>query len=235
MNSIKTILVDDEIEALDSLEFLLSEFYEVKVMQKLTNPVELFSSLQIVQPDLLFLDINMKQISGIELIKQIRKVNQKLPIIFVTAYENYALEALQHHAFDYLLKPVERKKLENTIHNVKSYLNASQISANNILISSNNKSYVLQFGSIVSLTAEGNYTHIELESGEKIIASYNMGNIAKKFPKDFLIRVNRGLMVSRSRIKSIDRKRRTCIYSNGSSNVETIASQNFIREFNNYF
>ncbi|MBN1925613.1 MAG: response regulator transcription factor [Prolixibacteraceae bacterium] len=235
MNSIKTILVDDEIEALDSLEFLLSEFHEVKVMQKLTNPVELFSSLQIVQPDLLFLDINMKQISGIELIKQIRKVNQKLPIIFVTAYENYALEALQHHAFDYLLKPVERKKLENTIHNVKSYLNASQISANNILISSNNKSYVLQFGSIVSLTAEGNYTHIELESGEKIIASYNMGNIAKKFPKDFLIRVNRGLMVSRSRIKSIDRKRRTCIYSNGSSNVETIASQNFIREFNNYF
>lgn len=235
MNKLKAILIDDEPEALDTLEFLLSEHAAIRVAGKITKPVDVFPAFINEQPDLLFLDINMPGINGIELLSKIRSFDQKITVIFVTAYEHYSSMAVKQHAFDYLLKPIDRQELSNTITNVRTFLKKSEPYNRNILIKTQTKSVVIDPDEIVTLKADGNYTQIALLSGEEITTSYNMGSIAKKLPPNTLIRVNRSLMVNCAIIKSVDRKNRLCTYLNGKQKIETTASINFIKTFCSMF
>ncbi|HEY3439782.1 MAG TPA: LytTR family DNA-binding domain-containing protein [Paludibaculum sp.] len=118
--TIPTVIADDESPALDELLFLLKEFPEIEVVGTARNGVEAVARIEELEPDLVFLDVQMPGLDGLGVIHKLKSDGVPLPaFVLCTAYEQYALEAFRLEALDYLLKPVERERLVLTIDRVK--------------------------------------------------------------------------------------------------------------------
>lgn len=118
--TIPTVIADDESPALDELLFLLKEFPEIEVVGTARNGVEAVARIEELEPDLVFLDVQMPGLDGLGVIHKLKSDGVPLPaFVLCTAYEQYALEAFRLEALDYLLKPVERERLVMTIDRVK--------------------------------------------------------------------------------------------------------------------
>lgn len=114
----RAMIVDDEIHSREELESMLQETGEFAIAGKCANAVEAIRAINRERPDVLFLDIQMPAISGFELLSMIDE--KVMPIVvFVTAYDEYALKAFEENALDYLLKPVEKQRLSKTVEKLK--------------------------------------------------------------------------------------------------------------------
>ena len=117
----RALIVDDEIHAREELEVLLQETGEFSVVVKCANALEALQAIRKEKPQVLFLDIQMPVVSGFELLSMIDE--ELMPIVvFVTAYDEYALKAFEESALDYLLKPVEKERLTRTVKKLKRML-----------------------------------------------------------------------------------------------------------------
>ena len=106
---LQAIIVDDEKHAIDSLKILLEEFNEVDVVQPFSSSQSAYDYTIKYKPDLIFLDIKMPEVSGIDFARRLIDLNFRIPIIFTTAYDEFVTEALWVNAVDYLLKPIEKR------------------------------------------------------------------------------------------------------------------------------
>ena len=114
MKKLRTLIVDDEPLALDLMQSYLEQFEQIEVVAKCKNGREAIDACNNLHPDLMFLDIQMPGFSGMDVVARLQ--SDSLPmIVFVTAYDEYALEAFNIHAVDYLLKPIEADKLARSI------------------------------------------------------------------------------------------------------------------------
>jgi len=111
----KAILIDDERPALLGLEYMLKKYEGIQVIGMYANPVEGIEAVKKLEPDVVFLDMEMPQLRGIDAASAILDVCEKAEIVFVTAYQQYAIEAFELNALDYLLKPVVPERLEKSI------------------------------------------------------------------------------------------------------------------------
>ena len=111
----KTIIIDDEQNAVELLKALLDNISEVQIEKTFTSPLEALKYLAINKINLIFLDIQMPELSGIDFAKKLIELNIKSSVVFITAHEQYILEALRVNAIDYLLKPVDIIELKETI------------------------------------------------------------------------------------------------------------------------
>lgn len=117
---IKAIIVDDEPLARKGLAVRLQEFDHIEVVAECKNGVEAVTIIPQLRPDLVFLDIQMPGLNGFQVINKLRELNQPIPlIIFVTAYDTYAIKAFDIHALDYVLKPIDEKRLKEAMDKVK--------------------------------------------------------------------------------------------------------------------
>jgi two-component system LytT family response regulator len=117
--SIRTIIVDDEPLARRGLELRLREAADVEIVRQCANGREALAAINELQPDLMFLDIQMPGMSGFDVVKQVPQ--ESLPmIVFVTAFDRFAIEAFEAHALDYLLKPVDEARLERALDRVRA-------------------------------------------------------------------------------------------------------------------
>mgnify|MGYP005853897871 CR=1 FL=1 len=112
---IKAVLIDDEEIAIKELEFHLQSFGNISVVGAFTNPYEGFFEIGGLRPDVVFMDIDMPEISGIYLAEQIVERYDNISIIFVTAYDKYAVNAFELHALDYILKPISAERIKKSI------------------------------------------------------------------------------------------------------------------------
>ncbi len=118
--TIPTVVADDEAPALDELLFLLKEFPEIEVVGTAGNGLEAVERIEALEPDLVFLDVQMPGLDGLGVIHKLKQGGTPMPaFVLCTAYEQYALEAFKLEALDYLLKPVERERLALTVERVK--------------------------------------------------------------------------------------------------------------------
>ena len=115
-SKMKCVIVDDEIPAVDEISYLISKYPSLEVVATYNDGLSFIGSIGQNQYDVVFLDINMPQVSGILVADYILKNNIKTRIVFVTAYEAYAIKAFEFNAVDYLLKPVSEERFEKTVH-----------------------------------------------------------------------------------------------------------------------
>src|SRR5215213_6652157 len=124
---LKTIVVDDEQLARDELGYLLGQVGGVEIVAQAGNGVEALETIDRLQPDLVFLDVQMPGLTGFEVARRMLDVRAASHIIFVTAYDQHAIEAFEVNAVDYLLKPVEQTRLEVAIDRARRRMSAERV------------------------------------------------------------------------------------------------------------
>lgn len=200
MKKLKAILVDDEEKGLMSLQLKLQRFYpNITIDKTLQNPQEAVDYINKNQPDILFLDVEMPILSGFDVLANITKPN--FEIIFVTAYNNYAIQAFQHCAIGYILKPIDNDELATSVTNAIKSINQREAlqknnallnliletssKANKLVIPTNKGFSFIPFDEIIHIEGYEGYTKIHLINNTEIISSYNIGKYEKMLNDNF--------------------------------------------------
>ena len=183
---IKYIIVDDEAKAIKNLERHLEKFPELENIGTFTDPLEALEAIRQEKPDLLFLDIEMPYLSGFDLLSLLPEPDME--IIFVTAYDQYAIEAFKHAAVGYIVKPIDPGELRNAIENAKNNIELKVAKQNNkvlldLLTQKTNRisipttdGYIfVKVENIIRLEGTDGYTKIFCCKGIKHMSSYNLG------------------------------------------------------------
>lgn len=153
---INTIIIDDEEIAVSQLKYLLEQYPDLNVMATFTDPITALEKIHMYQPDLIFLDIKMPEISGLAVAEEIMNVLPKTYVIFVTAYDEYALNAFDYNAIDYILKPVSLKRIDRTIQKVFTSFSDNKIKSTlSSKLSKVMKVYDKGFNRIIAVEDEG--------------------------------------------------------------------------------
>ena len=213
MKKIKAILVDDEESARDVLENLLKRFCpEVELLEKCNNVEQAVNSIKTHQPDLVFLDIEMPNYAGYEIVKFFEKINFEM--IFITAYDKYAIRAFEIAAIDYLLKPIDIERLEEAVSRVKTSvdlkLNAEKINLlsetlqnkkiKNILISEKGYQQIVSIDAIIAIEAQESYCFIHTLE-KKYTVSKNLKHFETIFSDNpSFIRVHKSWLIAKNHI-----------------------------------
>lgn len=213
---IKAILVDDEEKALKSLASKIEQFFpEIEIVQLEQNPEKSVEIIKQQQPDIVFLDVEMPVLSGFDVLANIE--NPNFEIIFVTAYSNYAIEAFQHCAIGYVVKPIDNDELKLAINNALKNIDSKSSLVKNqalleLLTDSSDKKIIIPTStgfSLVKLTdilhLEGysGYTKIHLIDNSEIISSYNIGKFEKML-NDSFFKCHKSHIVNLKRIKAFE-------------------------------
>lgn len=212
---INAIIVDDEKKGRDLLEILIKEHCPtINVIDKVSNVDDAFYSIINHRPDLVFLDIEMPGGSGFDLLKKFDEIN--FSVIFVTAYDKYAVKAFKFSALDYLLKPIDEEELKTAVQKVnkkEERLNSElesfthnlknlKTDHSKLALATNNGLVFVEIKNIMHCEANGKTTWVYVTGQEKFLASKNLGEF-DAFLSDFnFIRVHHSHLVNISYIKS---------------------------------
>lgn len=129
---IQVILVDDERPALEELEYMLKKYEDIEVVDTFTDPLIALEEIKRQKPQAAFLDITMPEIDGFSLAKEIIKLNFTMNIVFITAFDEYAIRAFEINAIDYVLKPLCEDRLDSTIKRIRDNIQQTAIKMNSI-------------------------------------------------------------------------------------------------------
>jgi two-component system LytT family response regulator len=208
----KAIIVDDEMHARMALRGILEEnFSEIQILDECKNVPEAVISINKNQPDIVFLDISMPGQSGLELFDFFED-DVHFQVIFVTAYNEYALSAFEKSAVDYVLKPVRISALERAINKAKKYekmavgnlrSNLEIPSEKKVILNAGEGMIFLKLSDILYLKADGSYTHFVTIDKRKILVSKRISEFEKLENMGTFIRIHRSQIINYSHIKKI--------------------------------
>lgn len=206
----KAVIVDDEKKARELLRLMLEENCpNVKVAGAASNVQDAYHLIKTLLPDIVFLDIEMTGGGGFDLLKKFQTIN--FAIIFVTAYDKYAIRAIKFSALDYLLKPVDEKELvealkkveknrqRNNSPKVKNFINNysnPDTNTHTIALQSQNKLDFILINDIVRCEADGKYTYIFLKNGKKFLSSKNLKEFESALTEYNFFRIHHSHLVN---------------------------------------
>ncbi|NMH88678.1 LytR/AlgR family response regulator transcription factor [Flavivirga algicola] len=202
---ISCLIVDDELIAREVIETHLKSIPNIKIIGSCHNAIEAFGYIRNHSIDLVFLDINMPEISGISFAKSI---NKNIKIIFTTAYRDYAVEGFELQAVDYLLKPISFDRLLKAINN---YYEIYSEQKNAVLEKSNNNDFMfvrsdrrmikINFDAIIYIESYSDYIKIHL-ADKTVVTRETISAIEAKLPVKKFIRIHRSYIISINNITS---------------------------------
>lgn len=209
---LKIVIVDDENDALEALEWKLNNYIKDVSIIKCNSPIASIKVIEETNPDIVFLDIQMPEMDGFTLLENI--TNQKFNLIFTTAHDEFALKAIKVSAIDYLLKPVDKDELIAAIDKIKTQhkgelledklqLLLGNLNDNNdkINISADGKVYLLEKEDVVMLKSDKSYTTIYLANHQEIIVSKTLKEVEKKFNFPQFFRVHNSYLINLNHVK----------------------------------
>ena len=203
--TISCIIIDDELIAREVIQAHLSKIPTVKVVGNFSNAMDAFNFLLEDTVDLIFLDINMPEISGISFAKSI---NEKIKIIFTTAYRDYAVEGFELQAVDYLLKPISFDRLLKAVSNffeISSRLHADDkliVERNDFMfVRSDRKMLKVDFDLIHYIESYSDYLKIHL-TDKTIVTRMTISAVEAKLPSEKFLRIHRSFIIAISSISS---------------------------------
>jgi two-component system LytT family response regulator len=220
----KTIVVDDERPVRNYTKHILAQFPEVfEVVAEAGSGQEAVQVIQLHQPDLVFLDIQMPDLTGFQVLQQLSRPPM---VVFLTAYDHFAVKAFEENGLDYLLKPLEESRLKKTIVRINEYhagvqariatinfgqlealLQASlmpQQKASTITVKQGNKILLLDLADVVALISTEKYTAIKTVDGKSFLDAKTLTAFEQELPNDFL-RVQKGAIINTRHIREIQK------------------------------
>ncbi|MEO2063606.1 MAG: LytTR family DNA-binding domain-containing protein [Christiangramia sp.] len=204
--SLKCMIIDDEPHAIRLLEKYVDQLPEVNCVAISTKPVEALALLQQHQPDVLFLDIQMPDLTGIQLSKLVSK---DVRIIFTTAYSQFAVEGFELNATDYLLKPISFPRFVEAVEKVKNQSSKTAerpaISEDYFFVKTDGKNNFrkIAYGEIQYLESIRNYVVIHLEN-EQVVTYNTLKHFEENLPEDEFVKIHKSFIISLSKITKTD-------------------------------
>ncbi|MBJ2174429.1 response regulator [Aureibaculum sp. A20] len=229
MTKIKAILIDDEQGARNVLTNLLEKnATHIDIVATCSNLEDGVNQIKALQPNVIFLDVQMPNYAGYEIVNFFDKID--FEIIFVTAYDQYAIKAFELNAIDYLVKPIDRNKLVETLKKLENKINeqVALVDYQELLNTIKDKDYkkivipelgnrrIVDLDSIIAIEANGAYSNIYLKENKTITVSKNLKYFEEVLPKDSsLFRSHRAWIINLEHIELINKTERNIILANG--------------------
>ena len=201
------VIVEDEFPAREELKYFLTKHKEISLEKEFENPIDSLKYLQENKVDVVFLDINMPELDGMSLGKILTKLNPNIKIIFITAYRDYAAEAFEIKAFDYLLKPYSEKRITEVLNNLTMIKDNSPTKE----VEKINKVTVFLDEKMVVLSLDEIY-YIEVSEKESLVYTQNeiytsklkISKWGEILPKNKFYRTHRAYIVNLDKIKEVE-------------------------------
>ena len=220
MNTIRTLIIDDEPLARERIKRFLASERDIEPLGECADGREAVAAINMLKPDLVFLDIQIPELDGFGVLKAVG-VEQMPAVIFVTAYDRYALRAFDVNALDYLLKPYNRERFRKALERARAqlsngakgelndrllslleYLKTEPKHLERLMIKSSGRVFFLRTEEIDWIEAEGNY--LRLHAGrDRHLLRETMNRLASKLDPDKFLRIHRSTLVNIERIKEL--------------------------------
>ena len=214
MKTIKTLIIDDERLAREELKSLLLPHDEIEIIGEAKNGEEGIKLIHELKPDLIFLDISMPGMTGFEMLKQLDEIPK---VIFVTAYDEFALKAFEVNALDYVLKPVEPARLQESIQktNQKEDDFSSKLDGHisrkdrqlnlkdRVFIKDGEKTWFIELSKIRMFESDGNYVKVYFDTSRPLILR-SLNSFEERLDPEFFFRANRKFIINLAWINSIE-------------------------------
>jgi two-component system LytT family response regulator len=206
---LKVVLIDDERLARSELRRMLEEFPDVEIIGEAANSAEGIEKVETLNPDLIFLDIQMPDKSGFDMLSQLDKAPH---VIFVTAYDEYALKAFDVNALDYLMKPVEPKRLAEALLKVRqkneeeilSYNNRGILSENDqVFVKDGERCWFVRLSDVRLFESVGNYAKVFFGTNKPLILK-SLNALEERLDEKVFFRANRKHIINLRMIEKIE-------------------------------
>jgi DNA-binding LytR/AlgR family response regulator len=224
MNKIRIIIADDERPAREFLKALLREFEDAEIVGEAENGADAVEIIKRLKPDLALLDLRMPEISGLEAVRLLRKSQMPL-VAFLTAYDEYAVQAFEVGAVDYLLKPVEKSRLRETLNRAHERLEQEDWREREtetvrktveiydektrpeilerIPVKHREEIFLVPVAEIAAIVADGELLHITTAKNQKYTINYRLKDLEMRLAPDKFIRLSRGAIANLAQIARV--------------------------------
>ncbi|WP_254411216.1 LytR/AlgR family response regulator transcription factor [Dyadobacter diqingensis] len=210
----RTLIVDDERLARNELKRLLEPYTKIEIVGEAANAEEALVMIDDLQPELLFLDIQMPGKNGFELLSSIEGKSPE--VIFTTAYDEYAIKAFEYNALDYLLKPIDTERLKETIHRIEENQAMPEISISNhervekilgendqVFVKDGEKCWFVKLGKIRLFESMGNYVRLHFDDQKPLVLK-SLNNLEERLDPGTYFRANRKHIINLHWIEKIE-------------------------------
>ncbi|MES2330409.1 MAG: LytTR family DNA-binding domain-containing protein [Bacteroidota bacterium] len=221
MKTITVLIIDDEAPALQRNERLVLADKDFSIAGTCVNGEEALQILTDKKIDLLLLDIEMPVMSGLSLLQNFGIQNRPL-VVFITAYDEYAVTAFEYYAIDYLLKPFTNERFEKMLARVKDHFRKEKheniswadvnysvqqrkLPGNRLAVKTGKKYHFIEPSQKAYVVADGNYCHIKLHSGEKYVHRETLSNLAAILSEDVFMRIHHSSIIAINAVKQVNR------------------------------
>ncbi len=231
--------MDDESIAIRRIEEVLEAVPEIMITGSYTDPVQALLAIRQDPPDLLFLDIQMPGLTGFDIVKSLRQWDISIHVVFVTAYDEFAIEAIRHEAFGYLLKPLSPGEIRETVDRLKRHLDLhhksdridqilARMEGSKIPISDRSGVSFFDPRKILWVEAGGNYSTLYM-NGKSHLVTRQIGAMEELLAKHGFVRSSRSVLINVRYLVRIDRRQRICILENDGATWELPISEERMR------
>lgn len=214
MKTFKTLVIDDERLAREELKLLLKDYLEIEIVEEARNGEEGISKVKEHKPDLIFLDVSMPGMTGFEMLKHLEEIPR---VIFVTAYDEYAIKAFEVNALDYILKPVDPDRLRDAIqklsNNEDDFVSSGNIAisrkerplttSDRVFIKDGEKCWFIELNKVRMLESEGNYVKVYFDNFKPLILR-SLNSFEDRLDPEFFFRANRKFIINLQWVSTIE-------------------------------
>lgn len=191
MKKTRVIIIDDERTARDEVKRLLENYGDFEVIGEARNADEAKTLIELLQPDLLFLDIQMPEKSGFDLLESLDKVPL---VIFITAFDQYAVKAFEVSAIDYLMKPVREERFAKAVEQIK--LRATNVTAESqIFVKDQHQYHFISWSKVYLIESLDNYARLYFDD-KKVFIKSSLNQLEKRLEKGVFFRINRAQIIN---------------------------------------
>lgn len=217
--TVSTLIVDDEQLAREELSYLLKDFPEVVVLDSASNGLEAVKLIEQLEPDVVFLDVQMPGLDGLGVIAQLRENGGPLPhFILTTAFDNYAVEAFRFQALDYLLKPVEKERLAESIGRARKAVEEKQqpqdrpaaamgakssLQRSKLLVRANNRNLIVDAHDMIYATIDDGLITVVMSQFEGQSNYRTIEELQSNLDPNLFWRVHRSFLVNINKIREV--------------------------------